>query len=60
MRRHMLSKLDVNYKQVKIVIEKNCLDVLADIPKHKIKEKRIACAKQATSQIELTKEDEEK
>ena len=58
--RHMLSKLAINHKQVKIVKEKNCFDILGVIPKQKIKDKGILCIKHAMPQIELTKEDEEK
>ena len=59
-RRHMISKLEINSEQVEMVMEKNCLDILTVIPKHEIKEKGIPYIKHAISQMELTKEDKEK
>ena len=58
--RHIILKLDMGEEQVGMAIEKNCLDILAVIPKHKIKKKGILYAKNTISQIELTIEDSKK
>ena len=56
----MIAKLDIDKEQVGMAMEKNYLDILTVIPKFKIKEKGILCAKNIISQMELTKVDSEK
>ena len=49
LRRHMISKLDMDEEQVGMAMEKNCLDILTVILKHEIKKKGIPYVKNAIS-----------